>query len=79
MSRTKSSNSSLGHTAVPLELKNSSEINFYSHILSYPLGMDHAQKTVLLLRSADHTGNTCHVSDCEFIGPLPVLGMAQMT
>jgi hypothetical protein len=25
----------------------------------------------LLLHSADHTKNMCHVSDCEFIGPLP--------
>jgi hypothetical protein len=27
----------------------------------------------LLLHGADHTENTCHVSDCEFIGPLPAL------
>jgi hypothetical protein len=44
-SHTKSSNSSSGHTAAPLELRNSSEVNSYSHILSYPLGTDHAQKT----------------------------------
>jgi hypothetical protein len=51
-SHTKSSNSSSGHIAVPLEL------NSHSRIFSYPLGTDHAQKTqVLLLRSAEHTEN----------------------
>jgi hypothetical protein len=39
---TKSSNSSSGHTAVPLDLLNSSEVNSHSRILSYPLGTDHA-------------------------------------
>jgi hypothetical protein len=43
MSHTKFSNS--GHIAVPLELRNSSEVNSHSRILSYPLGTDHAQKT----------------------------------
>jgi hypothetical protein len=40
-----SSNSSSGHTAVPLELRNSSEVNSHSRTLSYLLGTDHAQKT----------------------------------
>jgi hypothetical protein len=40
-----SSNSSSGHSAVPLELRNSSEVNSHSRILSYPLGTDHEQKT----------------------------------
>jgi hypothetical protein len=44
-SHPKSSNSSCGHTAVPLELRNSSEVNSHSHILSYPLDTDYAQKT----------------------------------
>jgi hypothetical protein len=56
-SHTKSSNSSSGHTAVPLELRNSSEVNSHSRILSYPLGTDHHRKHILLLRSADHIGN----------------------
>jgi hypothetical protein len=44
-SHTKSSNSSSGHSAVPLEVRNSSEVNSHSRILSYPLVTDHAQKT----------------------------------
>jgi hypothetical protein len=36
---------SSGHTALTLELRNSSEFNSSSRILSYPLGTDHAQKT----------------------------------
>jgi hypothetical protein len=44
-SHTNSSNSSSGHTAVPFELRNSSEVNSHSRILSYPLGTDHTQKT----------------------------------
>jgi hypothetical protein len=44
-SHTKSSNSSSGHTAFPLELRNSSEVNPHSRILSYPLRTGHAQKT----------------------------------
>jgi hypothetical protein len=32
---------------------------------------------VLLLLGADHIENTCHVSDCEFIGPLQALGVAR--
>jgi hypothetical protein len=43
-SHTKSSNSPSGNTVVPLELRNSSEVNSHSRIL-YPLGTDHAQKT----------------------------------
>jgi hypothetical protein len=39
------SNSSSGHTAVPLELRNSSEVNSHSRFFSHPLGTDHAQKT----------------------------------
>jgi hypothetical protein len=56
-SHTKPYNSFSGHTAVPLELQNSSEVNSHSCILSYHLGTNYAQKTVLLLRSADHTEN----------------------
>jgi hypothetical protein len=33
----------------------------------------------LLLHGADHRENTCHVSDCAFIGPLAVLGVARAT
>jgi hypothetical protein len=44
-SLTKSCNSSSGHTAVPLELRNSSEVNSHSRILSYPLDTDNAKKT----------------------------------
>jgi hypothetical protein len=44
-SNTKSSNSSSGPIAVPLNLRNSSEINSHSRILSYHLGTDHTQKT----------------------------------
>jgi hypothetical protein len=46
-SHTKSSNSSSGHTTVPLELRNSSEVNFHYRVFPYPLGTDHAQKTQL--------------------------------
>jgi hypothetical protein len=51
---TRSSNSSSGHTAVPLELRN-------SRILSYPLGMDHAQKTQFYCYVAQTTQETSHV------------------
>jgi hypothetical protein len=44
-SHTKSCNYFSGHTAVPLKLLNSSEVNSHSHIRSYPLSMDHTQKT----------------------------------
>jgi hypothetical protein len=44
-SHTKSSNSSSSRTAVPLELRNSSQVNSHSRILSYRLRTDHAQKT----------------------------------
>jgi hypothetical protein len=60
-SHTKSSNSSSGHTAVPLELRNSSEVNSHSRILSYPLGKDHAQKTELYCCVAQTTQKTSHV------------------
>jgi hypothetical protein len=57
-SHTKSSNSSSGHTAVPLELRNSSEVNSHSRILSYPRHGPRTENTgPLLLRSADHTEN----------------------
>jgi hypothetical protein len=75
-SHTKSSNSSSGSLGTS-ELKRS---QFPSRILSYPLGRDHAQKTVRLsLHGVDHTENTCHLSDCEFIGPLAALGVARTT
>jgi hypothetical protein len=52
--------SSSGHIAVPLELRNSSEVNSHSRILLHPLDTDHAPKTQpppLLLHGADHTEN----------------------
>jgi hypothetical protein len=60
-SHTKPSNSSSGHTAVPLELQNSSEVNSHSRILSYPLGTDHAQKTQFYCCVAQTTQKTSHV------------------
>jgi hypothetical protein len=60
-SHTKFSNSFFGHTAVPLELRNSSEVNSHSHILSYPLGTDHAQKTQFYCCVAQTTQETSHV------------------
>jgi hypothetical protein len=60
-SRTKSSNSSSGHTAAPSELRNSSEVNSYSRILSYPLGTDHAQKTQFYCCVGQTTQKTSHV------------------
>jgi hypothetical protein len=33
----------------------------------------------LSLHGADHTENTCHVSDCEFIGSLSAMGVARTT
>jgi hypothetical protein len=61
-SHTKPSNSSSGHTAVPLEFRNSSEVNSHSHILWYPLGTDHGQKTQsLYCRMAQTTLKTSHV------------------
>jgi hypothetical protein len=59
-SRTKSSNSSSGH-AVFLELRNSSEVNSRSLILSHPLGTDHAQKTQFYCCVAQITQKTSHV------------------
>jgi hypothetical protein len=54
------SNSSSGHTAVPLELLDSSEVNSHSRILLYPLGTDHAQKTQSLYSCmAQTTQKTC--------------------
>jgi hypothetical protein len=60
-SRTKHSNSSSGHTAVPLELRNSSEVNSHSRILSYPLVTDHAQKTQFYCCVAQTTQKTSHM------------------
>jgi hypothetical protein len=60
-SHTKSSNSSSGHTAVPLELRNSSEVNSLSRILSCSLGTDHAQKTQFYCCMAQTTQKTSHV------------------
>jgi hypothetical protein len=56
-----SSNSSPGHTAVPLELRSSSEVNSHSHILSYPLGTDHAQKTQFYCCIMQTTQKTSHM------------------
>jgi hypothetical protein len=63
ISHTKSSNSS-GHTAVPLELRNSTEVNSQSRILSYPLGTDHAQKTQLFYCCVAQTTQKTRVT-CE--------------
>jgi hypothetical protein len=60
-SHTESSNSSFGNTAVSLELRNTSEVNSHSRILSYPLGMDHAQKTQFYCCIAQTTKKTSHV------------------
>jgi hypothetical protein len=60
-SHTKSCNSSSGHTAVPFELRNSSEVNSHSCILSYPLGTDHACKTQFYCCIAQTTQKTSHV------------------
>jgi hypothetical protein len=67
-SHIKSSNSSSGHTAAPLELRNSSEVNFHSCILSYPLGTDHAQKTQPLYCSVAQT--THQISRVITISPV---------
>jgi hypothetical protein len=63
-SHAKSSNSSSGHTALPLEPRNSSEVNPHSRILSYPLGTDHAQKNTapLVLHGSDHIENKSRAS-----------------
>jgi hypothetical protein len=58
---TKYSNSSSGHTVLPLELRNSSEVNSHSSILSCPLGTDHAQKTKFYYCVAQTTQKTSHV------------------
>jgi hypothetical protein len=60
-SHTKPSNSSSGHTAVPLELRNSNEANSHSCSFSYPLGTDHAQKTQFYCCVAQTTQKTSHV------------------
>jgi hypothetical protein len=61
MSHIESSNSSLDHIALPLEFHNSSEVSFHSHILSYPLSMDHTQKTQFYCCVAQTTQKTSHV------------------
>jgi hypothetical protein len=53
--------SSPGHTAVPLELRNSSEVNSHSRIPSHPLGTDHAQKTQFCCCLAQTAQKTSHV------------------
>jgi hypothetical protein len=60
-SHTKSSNSSSGHTAVRLELRNSREVNSHFCILSHPLGTDHAHKTQFYCYVAQTTQKTSHV------------------
>jgi hypothetical protein len=59
-SYTKSSNSS-GLTVLPLERRNSSEVNSHSRILSYPLATDHAQKTQFYCCVLQTTQKTSHV------------------
>jgi hypothetical protein len=60
-SRINSSNASCGHTAVPLELRNSSEANSHARIISYPLGTDHAEETQFYCYVPQITQKTCHV------------------
>jgi hypothetical protein len=60
-SHTESSNSSAGHTAGPLEFRKSSEVNSHSHILSYPVGTNHAQKTQFYRCVVQTTQKTYHV------------------
>jgi hypothetical protein len=55
-SHTKSTNASSGHAAVPLELRNSSEVPFPYSLISSRHG-PRTENTVLLLRSADDTEN----------------------
>jgi hypothetical protein len=73
-SHTKSSNSSSGHTAVPLELQNSSEVNSHSRMLSYPLGTDHTQKTQFyccVAQTAQKTSHAIHISPVHSRWMLP--------
>jgi hypothetical protein len=58
-SHIKSSNSSCGHAAVPLELRNSSEVNSHSRVLLS--GTDHTQKTQLDCCLTQTTQKTSHV------------------
>jgi hypothetical protein len=60
-SHAKPSNSSSGHTTLPSELRDSSEVNSRSCILSYPLGTDHAQKTQFYYCAAQTTQKTSHI------------------
>jgi hypothetical protein len=61
-SQTESSKSSSGHTAIPLELRKSSEVNSHSRILSCSLGTDHTQKTQPLYFCMEQTAlKTNHV------------------
>jgi hypothetical protein len=60
-SHTKFHNPSSGHSAVPLELRNSSEVNSHSRILSYPLCTDHSEKTQFYCCVAQTTQKTSNV------------------
>jgi hypothetical protein len=57
----KPSNSSSDNTGVPLELRNSTEVNSRSRILLYSLDTDHAQKTKFYRCEAQTTLITSHV------------------
>jgi hypothetical protein len=63
-SHTKSSNSSSGHTAVPLELRNSSEVNSHSRILSYPLYTGHH---VCVAQTTQKTSHVINISPVYWI------------
>jgi hypothetical protein len=60
-SHTEPSNYSSGLTALPLELRKSSEFEPHSRIFSYPLGTDHAQKTHYYCCVAQTTQKATHV------------------
>jgi hypothetical protein len=57
-----------------------SEVKFHSSIFITSWHGPRTENTApLLLHGADYTENTCHVSDCEFIDPLPALGVEGTT
>jgi hypothetical protein len=60
-SHTSSSNSSPDHTAFPLELRNTSEVNSHSRIISYLLGTDQPHKTQFYCCVTQTTQKTSHV------------------
>jgi hypothetical protein len=60
-SHTMSSNSSSGHTAVPLELRKSSDVNSHCRILLYLLCTGHAQKIQFYCCVEQTTQKTIHV------------------